>query len=169
METARAIWFGGKRRPQNGASLSQLFPSASGFLTLSGFASRPYERKTPSAAEKISQTRIDVLFHFEYHPLGFSKGVQGMMLRTSRCFARIFFQLGGPDALQAVERFLFLYLADFFFLLGIGHLAEKLSAIALARRSPSRARQSLFHAIGKSGPSAHNLRGKVAVRCVAAG
>jgi len=42
METARAIWFGGKRRPQNGASLSQLFPSASAFLAIFGFTFGPY-------------------------------------------------------------------------------------------------------------------------------
>jgi hypothetical protein len=167
METARAICFGGKRRPQNGASLSQLFRSASAFLaipdlhsTLLAGNSRCFQRK--------SQTRIDVLFHFEYHPLGFSKGVPGM-LRTSRCFAGIFFQLGGPDALPGVERFLFLHLANFHFPLSIRHLSEQFSAIALARRSPSRARQSLFHAIGKSGPSAHNLRGEVAACCVAVG
>ena len=53
------------------------------------------------ASQNSSHTRIDVFFHFEYHPLGFPKGVQGM-LRTSRCFAGIFFQLGGPDALSSV-------------------------------------------------------------------
>jgi hypothetical protein len=91
------------------------------------------------------------------------------MLRTSRCFAGTLFQLGGPAALPSVERFLFLDLADFSFLLGIRNLSEKVSATVHARRSPSRARQSLFHAIGKSGPSAHDLRGEVAACCVVVG
>ena len=46
---------------------------------------------------------VDVFFHFEYHPLGFPKGVQGMS-RTSRCFAEIFLQLGGPGTLSSAER-----------------------------------------------------------------
>jgi hypothetical protein len=38
------------------------------------------------------------------------------MVRTSRCFARISFQLGGPQALAGVERFLCpLRFSDFFF------------------------------------------------------
>ena len=52
----------------------------------------------------ILQRRIDLFFYFEYHPLGFPKGVQGM-LRTSRCFAGTLLQLGGPDALLGVERY----------------------------------------------------------------
>jgi hypothetical protein len=91
------------------------------------------------------------------------------MLRTSRCIAGILFQLEGPDALQAAERFLFLYLADFFSPRAIQHLSEKLLALAVARRSRSSARKLTFHAIGKSGPSAHNLRGEVAACCVAVG
>jgi protoheme ferro-lyase len=91
------------------------------------------------------------------------------MLRTSRCIAGILFQLGGPDALQAVERFLHLYLGDFSFSRNIRHLSEKLFVIAIARRSQPPARTLLFHAIGKLGPSAHNLRGEVAACCVAVG
>jgi hypothetical protein len=38
------------------------------------------------------------------------------MVRTSRCFVGISFQLGGPNALRSRERFLrSLHLADFFF------------------------------------------------------
>ena len=91
------------------------------------------------------------------------------MLRTSRCIAGILFQLEGPYALQAVERCLFLYLADFSSPRVIQHLLKKLFAIAIARRSQMSARKLLFHAIGQSGPSAHNLRGEVAACCVAVG
>jgi hypothetical protein len=35
------------------------------------------------------------------------------MLRTSRCFAALFFKSGGPDALPAVAQFLDLHSTDF--------------------------------------------------------
>jgi hypothetical protein len=66
-------------------------------------------------SQNCSHTRIDVFFHFEYHPLGFPKGVQGM-LRTSRCYAGRFFQLGGPEALFSVARHPYQFcFADFSF------------------------------------------------------
>ena len=91
------------------------------------------------------------------------------MLRTSRCIAGILFQLGGPDALQAVERFLHLCLGNFSSRRSIRHLSEKLFRVAIARRLQPRAHILLFNAINKSGPSAHNLRGEVAACCVAVG
>jgi hypothetical protein len=36
------------------------------------------------------------------------------MSRTSRCFAALFSKSGGPDALPAAERFLYLHPTDFF-------------------------------------------------------
>jgi hypothetical protein len=91
------------------------------------------------------------------------------MLRTSKCFAGIFFQLGGPDALQALERFVFSFLADSCSSRIGRRLSEKLFGGDFAQRPRWSARKLIFHAIGKLGPSAHNLRGEVAARCVAVG
>jgi hypothetical protein len=137
--------------------------------------------QAPSPSQKLLHRRIDVVFHFEYHPLGFSKGVQGM-LRTSRCFAGIFFQLGGPDALLGVERYPYqFHFADFLFA-SFTHIAlRSLTRFFFATHALR------FSAIRKLGPdlfatakrtklfataerlTAHNLGGNPATQLVATG
>lgn len=95
------------------------------------------------------------------------------MVGASRCFGGIIFQLGGPDALAAVVRFLFLR-ARFSFTpvtrcLPEKFWAEKSLALALSRKARWPVQEWIFLAIGKSEASAHNLRGEVAARCVAFG
>lgn len=102
--------------------------------------------------------RIDVLFHFGYHPLGFPKGVQGM-LRTSRCFAEILFQVGGPGALSSVVRhpykFSLAEVSKARIALRFARITTKVFFNALAKIF-ARARNCTFvgkSSIGKSGPN----------------
>ena len=90
------------------------------------------------------------------------------MLGTSRCFSEITSQLDGSDALAAVVRFLFLR-AEFSCTRFTRILPEHFWETALSRKTRLPVNESTFHAIGKLGPSAHNLRGEVAARCVAVG
>ncbi len=79
------------------------------FLVLAEF----YLERAQSAAEKSCRralTSFSVLSNIRR----VSRGSRGMS-RTSRCFAALFFQLGGPNALIAAEPFLCPRLADFSF------------------------------------------------------
>ncbi len=152
-------------------------------------------RKRPAIAaqEKVAQiiagglvehalTYFSILSNIRF-AFGGSRG----MLRTSRCFPGILLKLGGPEALQAAERFVFLHLADFPFAGITGPPAQEFSGIARLRRLRASVVPLIFSAIGKSGPklfatarrtkvfgaamrsTGHNLRGKVAAFCVAVG
>jgi hypothetical protein len=104
------------------------------------------------------------------------------MSRTSRCFAALFFQFGGPNALTAAERFLYPR-ADFSFAsIGVCFPAKFVSTTRAAKFG-----DFIFQVMNKSGTkplaaakrtellatakrsTAHNARGKVAAHGVAVG
>jgi hypothetical protein len=80
------------------------------------------------------------------------------MVRTSRCFAGISFQLGGPDALLGVVRFRCnLPFADFSF-----------AHFQLSSAAKFFVLSSNLEAIGKCGSQANDQKGERAARIIAA-
>ena len=96
------------------------------------------------------------------------------MLRTSRCFAALFFQFGGPNALSAAEPFLHPRLVDCP-LASVGVCSpEKLFFTTRAAKFAD----FVFRVMNKMGTNSlataerstdHNARGKVAAHCTAVG
>jgi hypothetical protein len=80
------------------------------------------------------------------------------MVRTSRCFAGTFLQLGGPDTLEGVERVLCkLHFTDFFF-----------ARFRLSFTPKFFVTSSNLEATSKCGSDAHDQKGESAAGLLAA-